>query len=398
MAVLAVDGWYARNMYIQGSTAYKYHLKNFGHPSEFGYKDLILLWKAEKFDPDKLVKIFKNAGAKYITPVAVHHDNFDLWDSKHHKWNAVNMGPQKDIIGSWKKSVEKHGLKWGVTTHLSRAYSWFQTSHGADKKGPKKGIPYDGKDPKYHDLYFNSHGDDDLRSPKNPPESWRRQWIARIKDLINNYDPEILYYDASIPFRGDDGGKSGLELMAYFYNHNLKITNDKSNGILFIKKIPDHGVYREGVANLDIEGKASDQLLDEPWQTDLEIGHGWFYNNKAKYKKLLKQIGRWMKVNGRAIYGTRPWKKARENNIYFTKKENHLYIFLLGKAKRKLKIQALGSNRNSRQIQEIKFLESNQKVDYEQKEHILVLKKINGKYTPPLRVLDLVFEGMVDYQ
>ena len=110
--------WYARKLYIQGSPEYKHHVKTYGHPSEFGYKDFIPMWKAEKWDPVALVGLFKEAGAKYFSPAAAHHDNFDLWDSEHHEWNSVNMGPKRDITGEWKAATEHHGLRFGVTTHL----------------------------------------------------------------------------------------------------------------------------------------------------------------------------------------------------------------------------------------------------------------------------------------
>ena len=124
-SVPGVDDWYGRNMYIEGHRTYQHHVKTYGHPSKFGYKDVIALWKAEKFDPDRLVRLYKKAGARYVVPVAVHHDNFDLWDSQHNKWNSVNMGPKKDIVGLWRNAALKHGLRFGVTTHLARSYSWF---------------------------------------------------------------------------------------------------------------------------------------------------------------------------------------------------------------------------------------------------------------------------------
>ena len=197
-SVPAIDGWYARNMYVEGHRAYRFHLKTYGHPSVFGYKDIIPLWKAERFDPDRLVALFKRAGAKYFTPCAVHHDNFDLWDSQHHKWNSVNMGPKKDITGLWREAALKHGLRFGITTHLARSYSWFNTNKGKDQEGPLAGVPYDGNDPTYQDLYFEPHGDTDLRHPRNPPESWRRNWARRIKDLIDRYQPDHIYFDGAI--------------------------------------------------------------------------------------------------------------------------------------------------------------------------------------------------------
>src|SRR5205823_3250042 len=151
------DGdWYARNMYMQGSPQYDYHVQTYGHPSKFGYKDTIPAWKAEAFDASTLISLYKKAGAKYFVSMGVHHDNFDMWDSKYQRWNAVNMGPKRDIVGMWRKAALDHGLKFGVTDHLWITYKWFSTSHGHDKSGPYAGVPYDGANPKYFDLYVDS--------------------------------------------------------------------------------------------------------------------------------------------------------------------------------------------------------------------------------------------------
>ena len=149
-----MDGdWYARGMYEQGSKDYKYHIEHYGHPSQFGYKDIIPLWKAEKWDPDRLMQLYKKAGARYFVSMGSHHDDFFLWNSKLHKWNAVNMGPKRDVVGDWQKAAKKYGLRFGVSEHLGASFSWFQASHGSDKTGPKAGVPYDGANPEYQDLY-----------------------------------------------------------------------------------------------------------------------------------------------------------------------------------------------------------------------------------------------------
>src|SRR5690242_15272241 len=154
--------WYARNMYMEGSKQYKYHVQKYGHPSKFGFKDVIPTWKAEKFDAGYLMSLYKKAGAKYFVSMGVHHDNFDLWNSKLNQWNAVKMGPKKDILGLFRQAALKEGLRFGVSEHLAVSYHWFQTSHGADKEGPFKGQPYDGADPKYQSLYHETH-----ETPKN---------------------------------------------------------------------------------------------------------------------------------------------------------------------------------------------------------------------------------------
>jgi alpha-L-fucosidase len=135
-------------MYIQGHKQYEYHVKTYGHPTRVGYKDVIPIWKADKFDPDHLLGLYKKAGAKYFCSMAVHHDGFDLWNSKHQpRWNSVALGPKRDIVGGFKKAAEKHGLRFGVSEHLAPSYHWFSTSHMCDRTGPLAGVPYDGANP-----------------------------------------------------------------------------------------------------------------------------------------------------------------------------------------------------------------------------------------------------------
>ena len=158
-AVPMYGDWYARNMYLEGSDKYRFHWRTYGHPSKFGFKDICAAWKAENFDPDALMQQYQQAGARYFVALAVHHDNFDCWDSKHHGWNSVNIGPQKDIVGLWKQAATRYGLHFGVTEHLERSYSWFNTNKLADKAGPYAGVPYDGASSQYADFYFPHHGD-----------------------------------------------------------------------------------------------------------------------------------------------------------------------------------------------------------------------------------------------
>ena len=152
-AVPRQGDWYARKMYEEGSDDYKYHVAHYGHPSKFGYKDIIPLWKAERWDPEKLMALYKKAGAKYFVSMGTHHDDFFLWNSKIHKWNAVNYGPKKDVVGIWQAAAKKEGLRFGVSEHLGASFTWFQSSHRSDTTGPMKGIPYDGANPMYQDLY-----------------------------------------------------------------------------------------------------------------------------------------------------------------------------------------------------------------------------------------------------
>ena len=337
------------------------------------------MWKAERFDPDKLLALFKEAGAKYFTPCAVHHDNFDLWDSTYHPWNAVNMGPKKDLIRMWKEATDKAGLRFGVTTHLSRSYSWLNTANQSDTKGSKKDVPYDGAQGKALGLYPSNDGQSTHpRAPFDPPVLWREHWAKRVKQLIDDYQPDHLYFDCAIPFRGSDEGKTGMDVIAHFYNQ-------RPEGVMCVKERPWQGLYADGITTLDYErGKAS-SILDEPWQTDDSIG-SWGYNPSKPYMEpglvvdkiidivskngnmllnipikadgtldrqateLLKNVGKWFKINGESIYGTRPWYMFGEsknpigkneigahdltspltaNDYRYTKKDGKLYAFVM---------------------------------------------------------------------
>ncbi len=333
--------WYARNMYMEGSQQYKHHVKTYGHPSKFGYKDLIARFNPEKLDYNRLVGLYKQAGAKYAVILAVHHDNFDLWDSKYHEWDSVQKGPRRDLVGEFRQAALKHNLRFGVTTHLARSYSWLQTSHGADKEGAMKGVPYDGADPRYQSLYHPPFTES-ARYPKDAPESWKLHWYLRVKDLIDQYQPDLMYFDGGYPF---DEGLVGRRLVAHYYNTNSTWHNGRNDAVMCIKKWPadsGHGAFRDGTCIQDIERGRADDLHDLPWQTDTCIG-GWYYRQGIRYKTIaqvvhmlidivskngnlllniplhptgvidrqeeafLKGMGEWMAVNGQGLYGTRPW-------------------------------------------------------------------------------------------
>jgi alpha-L-fucosidase len=401
--VPAVGDWYARNMYIEGSRHYKYHLANYGHPSKVGYKDIIEMWKGEKFDPENLVAIFKEAGAKYIVAMAAHHDNFDLWDSKHHEWNSVNHGPRQNIIGKWETAVRKTGLRWGVTSHLERAWNWFAVSHGADKKGEFAGIPYDGADPKYAGLYFKKyagHTETDFRYAFNPPSEVIADYIVRIKDLLDQHKPDLFYFDGGIPF-----GETGRKLLAYYYNKNMENHGGNLEAVMCIKNYGSSGYHgddlRDGVAVRDVESGQLDRTMDAPWQTDTSIGD-WFWTRGVKYSRpkyiidqlidivskngnlllnvppradgtldeeaiaLLKEIGKWLKVNGEGIYGTRPFSIFGEGptkvkggyftrmatltaqDFRFTTKGDTVYIFVCGTPTGEVSVKEFSSKRYHR--------------------------------------------------
>jgi len=363
-AVPMAGDWYARNMYMEGSDTYLHHLAHYGHPSEFGFKDILPLWTAENFDSEALMDKYVAAGAKYFVALGVHVDNFDCWDSTYQRWNSVAIGPKQDIVGSWAKAARKRGLKFGVTEHLSNYYYWYGPSKLADRKGPYKDLLYDGSDPDLADLYFSVPHESDpnvFKTPKMTPAAWNHEWYLRMKDLMDHYKPDLFYIDGAIPF-----GHVGRQLMAYYYNQNLD-AKGRLQGVFNIKNIPGLGDYVEGTGTLDLERGVANGIEDEPWQIDTCIGD-WFYKRDVKYKSLdqvigflvdtvskngnlllniplkpdgtldvycnalLDQIGQWMKVNGQAIYGTRPWKVYGENisaSLEATESKNEV-IFTMG--------------------------------------------------------------------
>jgi alpha-L-fucosidase len=425
-SVPAQGDWYARNMYMEGSEQYKYHVKHYGHPSKVGYKEIIEMWKAENFDPDKIIALYKEAGAKYFVAVAAHHDNFDLWDSKHHAWNSVNHGPRQNIVAKWEAATRKAGLHWGVTSHIERSWNWMQVSHGADTTGIYKGIPYDGANPEYADLYFkeypgykNTH----FQYAVNPPQEVIEDYFLRIKDLLDQHKPDFFYMDGGIPF-----GETGRKMLAYYYNQNMNQHKGKLEGVMCLKNYSDgyHGDdLRDGVATENVEDGQLDRINGLPWQTDESVA-GWFYMKDAEYKTpnyvidklidivskngnlmlnvpprpdgtldneaiaVLKEIGKWMKMNGEGIYGTRPYSVFGEGptqvsngyflrmaeltaqDLRFTTKGDTVYSFIcdIPAANDAVVIRTLSAKRYH-EIRSIRLLGVEGDLHFEQKEDAL---------------------------
>jgi alpha-L-fucosidase len=336
------DGdWYARNMYVQGSPEYDYHVKTYGPQSKVGYKDLIPQFKAARWEPDQLLDLYAKAGAKYFFSMGVHHDNFDMWHSKYQpRWNAVATGPKRDIVGEYAKAARKRGLRFGVSEHLSNSFAWFAPAHTADKTGPLAGVPYDGSDPAYADLYHDYTGEPanftavarDMQRVDNP--KWKTHYFQRINDLVDQHEPDLLYADGGIQY-----GELGLSLVANFYNVSAARNGGKVEAVYFSKTASD---CEQGTCTLDRERGVLDGIAPHPWQTDTCIGQ-WHYKRGQRYKsaknvvdllvdivskngnlllnfplpnsgeldaeelKVLADLTAWMQVNSEGIYATKPW-------------------------------------------------------------------------------------------
>ena len=424
-AVPRQGDWYAKKMYEEGGADYKYHVEHYGHPSKFGYKDIIPLWKAERWNPEQLMALYKKVGAKYFVSMGTHHDDFFLWNSKIHKWNAANMGPKKDVLGLWQKAATKEGLRFGVSEHLGASYTWFQTSRGSDKTGPLAGVPYDGNNPEYVDLYHPKTAPDDKAWLTKDPEN-QKNWLASITELIDMYHPDLIYSDSELPF-----GEVGRTMLSYYYNQDIAKNKGKLEAVYTCKLLKSEGRWVQ-----DLERGANDSISPYPWQTDTSIGD-WYYRTGQKYMTgveviqmlvdivskngnlllnvvqtpegdlepdvmgILDVIAKWTPVNGEGIYGTRPWKiygegpstqKKQEKgrfgglkdvrpyestDIRFTTKGNSLYAFCMGQPTSDIRIIALGkdSKISSQKVVSVKMLGSKDKLTWKQQADGLIITR-----------------------
>jgi alpha-L-fucosidase len=355
--------WYARNMYIQGQPQYLYHLRHYGHPSKFGYKDIVKLWKAEKFDPEGLMELFKRAGAKYFVAQAMHHDHFFNFPSSYNRFNSTQVGPMKNICGLWKKEADKHGLPFGLTEHLGATFSWWAVNKVADTYGPYAGVPYDGNDPEYRDFYMDNYEDIAPDGDRTRLLYWytanskhHKYWLSVIKELIDIFTPDFLYTDGGLPFGYCRDGSHeysatdahpdyayGLEAVSYLYNKSIDKYGE--NKAVYLQKDRRKEIYSVGI--VDIEKSQLAGIQERPWHTDTCIGN-WFYDAKQEFKKpghiiemlidiaskngtmllnilqrpdgsvddetlfILKELASWTSCCGEGLYGTRPWKTFGE--------------------------------------------------------------------------------------
>ena len=408
---------YAHDLYSQGSPEYQWHLEHYGHPSQFGYKDVINSWKAEKFDPDALMAKYKAAGAKYFVALATHHDNFDNWDSTYHEWNSVKVGPHKDIVGLWRDATLKAGLRFGVSSHADeRGWNYMFGAQGSDKTGPKAGVPYDGHLTKADGKGQWWDGLDPAELYNQPksakdsqPAEWKQLWLMRHTDVVDKYQPDLLYFDGGIPH-----GQYGKDLIAHYLEENTKAHGGKVEAVVNVKSgtfVPD---YERGMATM---------IMDRPWQGETSLG-GWFYlggphvdsasgtksadivihmladivskngnfllnfpqrGDGSLYPEcetVLDELAKWMPINGEAIFGTRPWLLFGEGptpqpeakymnelkqpltwqDVRFTTKGAYLYAIACGVPQGPLTIKALGQLGPG--FSSIELLGSREKVQY----------------------------------
>ena len=364
--------WYAREMYIQGSRSYRHHLAHYGHPADIGFMEIQNQWKAENWDPARLLDLYVRAGAKYFMALANHHDNLDCYASRHHPWNTTRVGPGKDIVGIWEKLARKRGLRFAVSNHSAHAWHWNQPAYGYDPEGPRAGERYDaytlraadgrgkwweGLDPQQ--LYTGRHmpmpegirtideanawheATDRLWSEGVPADSnFARDWLARCQDLTEQYRPDMVYFDNfDLPLE-----QHGLDFTAWYYNQSMQWHDGRLEAVVAAKMTPPQ--RRMGLVD-DVERGGKDYIERFPWQTDTCLGN-WHYDADLyardgyksaatvihtlcdvvskngnlmlsvpmrgdgtiddKEERILEDIAGWMARFGEAIYATRPWK------------------------------------------------------------------------------------------
>ena len=358
--------WYGRNLYIQGHKQNSIHNEKYGHPSVFGFKDVINEWQVDSLNAKKLVGFYKKSGAKYFVAMANHHDNFDMWNSKYQPWNSVNMGPKKNLISEWENAAKAANIPFGVSIHASSTWSWFEVAQMSDTSGVYKGVPYDGNITKQdgngkwwegydpQDLYaqYNHKISPDVlnrrlawKNPGDlPSKAYLKKYYNRVLDLMQQHTPELVYFDDSVlPLKENDEA-IGLGIVASAYNASMARNNGKNQTVVNTKSL--NSEQKKCLVH-DFEVGVARDIFPEPWQVDACIG-GWHYNADVKYKtadqviralidvvskngnlllsvpirgngsidseetEILNNIGKWLEINGEAIYGTRPWLKFGE--------------------------------------------------------------------------------------
>ncbi len=399
--------WYPRNMYRQGSKEFKHHVATYGPHNKFGYKDFIPQFKAEKFDANAWVDLFKRSGAKYVVPVAEHHDGFAMYNTALSKWNAVAMGPKRDIIGELGAATKKAGLVFGVSSHRIEHW-WFMN-------GGRK-FDSDVNDPAYADFYGPAREENETMSPE-----YMNDWLLRCTELVDKYQPQLFWFDWWIEQPALDPWRKSFA--SYYYNKGI----EWNKGVVINNKYDK--AYPEGTTVLDIERGKLASIRTLPWQTDDAVSYrSWGYIPEDSFKSTkylinnlidtvskngclllnigpradgtipeeaqnrLLAIGKWLETNGEAIYSTRPWKVFGEGptkvsdgaftdakdkpftaeDIRFTQKGNYLYAITLDIPKKDVLITSLPLS--TKKIISVELLGSSEKIAWTQTSKGLQIK------------------------
>ena len=416
--------WYPREMYIKGSKEFAHHVATYGTQDTFGYKNFIPRFRAEKFNAAEWVTLFKKAGAKYIVPVAEHHDGFAMYKTALSKWNAAEMGPKRDIIGELSEAARNQGLIFGLSSH--RIEHWWFMNGG-------RTFNSDVIDPAYADFYRPAREESETMSPE-----YMNDWLLRCTELVNKYQPQLFWFDWWIEQPALDPYKKSFA--AYYYNKGL----EWNQGVVINYK---NNSFPEGIAVLDLERGKLGAIRPMAWQTDDAIGNkSWGYTVDNDFKSLqylitnlvdivskngnlllnigpksdgtiteeetnlLLGMGKWLDINGEAIYGTRPWKIFGEGptesasgsfadqkkpftaaDLRFTTKGDLLYVIVLGVPTGKIAAKSLSLTANNGKIANIELIGSNEKVSWSQQKEELTIQASQDYPTEHAVVYKIIF-------
>ena len=426
--------WYSRNMYQQSTDDYAHHVATFGPQTESGYKDLIPKFKAEHFDPAAWAKLFHDAGARYVIPVAEHHDGFPMYQSNLTDWCAGKMGPKRDVLGELAKAIRAEGMHFGASSHRAE-HDWFFD-------GGRR-FASDVNDPKYAAFYGPAQlgvedGDELARNFTYVSNAYMEDWLARTAEIVERYHPELIYFDWWV---GQPDFRSHLKQFASYYYNDAAA---QGHPVVLFYKLSN---MADGSGTLDMERGALGDIRPQPWQTDTSLSdNSWGFVEHDTYKtpltvvhqladvvskngnllmnvgprpdgtipegaaQTLLAVGEWLKVNGDAIYGTRPWRQFGEGptktetgqfhdtstkpytaeDYRFTTKADALYAIELGWPKSgEAVIHALGSQVGERPVAGVTLLGSSAALTFTQKPdglHIQVPAAPAGKYAYAYRI------------
>jgi alpha-L-fucosidase len=422
--------WYARGMYMEGNWQYNHQIEHFGHPSEYGYKDICHNWVIDRWNPEELMNLYVEMGARYFIAMGVHHDNFDCWDSEYQSWNSVQIGPKVDIVGTWEKIARQYGLRFGIGFHNTPARTWGQfmtVRYTSDKTGSMKGVPYDalqtvldgkgkwweGMDPV--DLYGPEH---DIKDPLLSP--FANQFMWRVDDAISKYHPDLIYFDEHAgDSQIDLGVNMGLgflapTLIANYYNKSLQWNNGKMEAVINLKGVG--GRYNSFQKNPELlpyvnralvrsnEFEIEPEITAYPFQTETSISD-WHYRTGQKYMdaakivellmqnvsrngtmllnltqhgrgdldpeviRICKDIGAWLKINGEAVYGSRPFEVYGDSSVCYTRNNNNVYATIFDWNDSLIILNALHSGGSTLgKVTKVELLGSNIKMKFAQDE------------------------------